>query len=208
MAVLKERLNKTDMEKQTSIFELCTNVYLMYVCEITGAKSQIHKYMVLQCSNIFYFKVSSRFMRQDLQSSYSFGKTQNVESAEYSEEKNQCFTGERFHISFSHFYIYIHIYECRSIYYQRKDILKNNFCYNFILTLYDLTIFLRLGIIYLYKKGQQKKVTFIVPTMNLYLRNGQLKDRNLTHNKFSINLTSTKFETSDVLSCIEYWHKT
>ena len=36
MAVLKERLNKTGMEKEG--FELSTNVYLMYLYEMTGAK--------------------------------------------------------------------------------------------------------------------------------------------------------------------------
>ena len=57
------------------------------------------------------------------------------------------------------------------------------------------------------KKDNKKEVGFIVATMNFYPRNGQLRDRNLTHSKLSINLTSTKFATSDVLSCIEYWHK-
>ena len=117
--------------------------------------------MVLQCSKVFYFKVSSRFMRQDSQSSYSFGKTQNVGSVETSEEKVSVSLEKDFIFCF-HFYIYIYtyIYECRSIYYQQKHILKNNFNYNFISTLYDLKIFLRLGIIYIYKKGQQKRSQF------------------------------------------------
>ena len=34
--------------------------------------------MVLQCSKLFYSKVSSGFLRQDSQSFYSFGKIQNV----------------------------------------------------------------------------------------------------------------------------------
>ena len=34
--------------------------------------------MVLQCSILFYYKVSSEFLRQDSQSSCSFGKIQNV----------------------------------------------------------------------------------------------------------------------------------
>ena len=37
-----------------------------------------YKYMVLQCSKLLYYKVSSEFLRQDSQSSYSFGKIQNV----------------------------------------------------------------------------------------------------------------------------------
>ena len=55
---------------------------------MTGAKQHIHKYMVLQCSKLFYYKVSSEFLRQDSQSSYSFGKIQNVGETELSEEKN------------------------------------------------------------------------------------------------------------------------
>ena len=45
-AVLKERLNKTCREKQAKSFEPCINVYLMYLCEMTGAKQHIHKSMV------------------------------------------------------------------------------------------------------------------------------------------------------------------
>ena len=130
--------------------------------------------MVLQCSKVFYFKVSSRFMRQDSQSSYSFGKTQNVGSVETSEEKVSVSLEKDFifcfhfyiyiytyiYIYIYYIYIYIYIYECRSIYYQQKHILKNNFNYNFISTLYDLKIFLRIGIISIYKKGQQKRSQF------------------------------------------------
>ena len=47
-------------------------------------------------------KVSSEFLRQDLQSSYSFANSQNVGETELSEEKILCFIGEsfmyRFHI--------------------------------------------------------------------------------------------------------------
>ena len=51
-------------------------------------------------SKLFYWKVSSGFMRQGLQSSYSFAKIQNVGKPKLSNEKIQCFIGERFHISF------------------------------------------------------------------------------------------------------------
>ena len=56
-----------------------------------GAKQHIHKYMVLQYSKLFHYKVSSGFPRQDSQSSYSFGKIQNVGETELSEEKNLVF---------------------------------------------------------------------------------------------------------------------
>ena len=59
----------------------------MYLCEMTGVKQHIHKYMVLPCSELFYSKVFSRFLRQDSQSPYSFGKIQNVGGSELSEEK-------------------------------------------------------------------------------------------------------------------------
>ena len=62
--------------------------------------------MVLQCSKLFYYKVSSEFLRQDLQSSYSFGKIQNVGETELSVEKKFSVSSEkdfifRFHIYFS-----------------------------------------------------------------------------------------------------------
>ena len=38
MAALNKRLNKRDMAKEAKSFELCTNIYLMYLCEMTGAK--------------------------------------------------------------------------------------------------------------------------------------------------------------------------
>ena len=50
-------------------FGLCTNVYLMYLCEMTRAKQHIHKYMVLQCSKLVYFKVPSVSLGQDSKSS-------------------------------------------------------------------------------------------------------------------------------------------
>ena len=54
---------------------------------MTGGKYHIHKDMVLQCSKLLHSKVSSGFLRQDLKSSYSFAKIQNVGGAELSEEK-------------------------------------------------------------------------------------------------------------------------
>ena len=60
--------------------------------------------MVLQCSKLFYYKVSSEFLRQDSQSSYSFGKIQNVGETELSDEKNLVFRWGKM----SHFvFIYI-----------------------------------------------------------------------------------------------------
>ena len=61
--------------------------------------------MVLQCSKLFYHNVSSEYLRQDSQSSYSFSntvyysfmQTQNVGETELSEEKVIL-------------YIYIYIY--------------------------------------------------------------------------------------------------
>ena len=46
--------------------------------------SQVHGSPLLK---LFYSKVSSGFLQQDLQSSYSFGKIQNVRGPELSEEK-------------------------------------------------------------------------------------------------------------------------
>ena len=78
MAVLKERQNKTDMEKAAWKF------WGMYQCilndfrEMTTAKLHVHKYMALQSSKLFHCQVWSEFLPQDSQSSYSFGKIQNV----------------------------------------------------------------------------------------------------------------------------------
>ena len=44
-------------------------------------------YMVLQCANLIYYKFSGEFLQQDSQSSYSFGKIQNVGETELYEEK-------------------------------------------------------------------------------------------------------------------------
>ena len=59
----------------------------MCLCEMTGTMYYIHKYNDLQCSKLFNYKVSGEFPRQDSQSSYSFGKIQNVGEIELSEEK-------------------------------------------------------------------------------------------------------------------------
>ena len=95
---------KTAITLQIKPDNICTNVYLVYLCEMTGAKKHIHRYMVLQCSKLFNSKVSSGFLLQDSQSLYSFGKIQNVGDPELSEEKIQFFIAERFHISFSHIF--------------------------------------------------------------------------------------------------------
>ena len=53
----------------------------------------------------------SEFMQQDSQVSYSFDKIQSVGETAHSEEKIQCFVGERFYISFAYIiYIYIYLY--------------------------------------------------------------------------------------------------
>ena len=60
--------------------------------------------MVLQFSKLFYSKISSGLLRQDLQSSYSFGfgKIQNVGILELFEEKISA--------SLEKDFIYIYIY--------------------------------------------------------------------------------------------------
>ena len=60
--------------------------------------------MVLQCPELFDYKVSSEFLREDVQSSYSFGKIQNVGETELYEERIQRFIGERFQILFSYIF--------------------------------------------------------------------------------------------------------
>ena len=42
--------------------------------------------MVLQCSKLFYYKASGEFLRQDSQSSCSFGKIQNLGETKLSEQ--------------------------------------------------------------------------------------------------------------------------
>ena len=51
-----------------------------------------------------FYKVSTDHLRQDLQSSYSFAKIQNVGDTELSQGEIYCFIGERFHISFSYIF--------------------------------------------------------------------------------------------------------
>ena len=57
----------------------------------------IYIYIYIYNSKLFYYK----------QSSCIFRKIQNIGETELSEQKNQCFIGERFHISFSYKYIYV-----------------------------------------------------------------------------------------------------
>ena len=60
----------------------------MYLCEMTGAKQHIYKYMVLQ---LFHSKVQTEFLRKLLQSSsYSLHKSQKLGGPERSGEK-MCF---------------------------------------------------------------------------------------------------------------------
>ena len=54
---------------------------------MTGAQQHIHKYMILQCSKLIYYEVSSEFLWQHSQSWYSFGKIKNLGETELSEEK-------------------------------------------------------------------------------------------------------------------------
>ena len=64
--------------------------------------------MILQCSKLFYYKVSSEFLRQDLQKPYSFGKIQNVGETKPSEE-------EKFSVSLEKDFIFrFHLYFCAS----------------------------------------------------------------------------------------------
>ena len=64
--------------------------WIVYQCTLNvplwKAKLHIDKYNVLQCSKLFCSKVSSRFLQQDLQNSYSFSKIQNVVGPELPEE--------------------------------------------------------------------------------------------------------------------------
>ena len=63
--------------------------------------------MVLQCAKHFYYKVSGEFLQQDSQSSYSFGKIQNVGEAELFEEKKFSVSLEKDFILYIYIYIYI-----------------------------------------------------------------------------------------------------
>ena len=77
MAVLKQRLNK-DMEKVGKSLKLCTNAFLMYLCEITGASNIFTGTWFSSAwfsnGSPFYYNVFSEFLRHDSQSVYSFGK--------------------------------------------------------------------------------------------------------------------------------------
>ena len=56
---------------------------------------------------MFYSKVSSGYLRQDSQSSNSFGKIQNFGFPEFSEEKIKCFIREKFHYFVFKYILYI-----------------------------------------------------------------------------------------------------
>ena len=64
--------------------------------------------MVLQCSKLFspVLKVSNDFLPRDSQSSYSFGKIQNVGETEISQEKKISVSLEKDFIFRFHIYIY------------------------------------------------------------------------------------------------------
>ena len=54
---LKRASRKDGHEKgRLKKFELCTNVYLMYLCEMTGVKEHIHKYVVFPLLEIPSFE--------------------------------------------------------------------------------------------------------------------------------------------------------
>ena len=61
--------------------------------------------MVLHCSELLYYNVSSNFLRQDSQSSYSFGNIQNVGKTELSEQKNLVF-----HWRKNSYFVFIYIF--------------------------------------------------------------------------------------------------
>ena len=68
--------------------------------------------MVLQCSKLFYYKVSGDFLRQNSQSSYSFAKIQNVGETKSSEEKNSASLEKDFI-----FYFHIYFFACFASYF-------------------------------------------------------------------------------------------
>ena len=81
-------------------------------CNIFEKKhsNEMTKFMliVFQCSQLFYYKVSSEFLRQESRSSYSFGKIKNVGETELSEFLKKKISASlkkgfifRFHIYFS-----------------------------------------------------------------------------------------------------------
>ena len=77
---------------------------------MTGAEKNIHKYIVLQYSNLSNSKVSTGFLRQDLQILSNLGDIQTVGGLKHLKKKILCFNGERFPISVSHICIYVHTY--------------------------------------------------------------------------------------------------
>ena len=79
--------------------------------------------MVFQCSKLFYYKVSDEFLRQDSQSSYSFGKIQNVGETELFEEKEFSVSLEK--DSIIHIYIYIYSFFYKKILHTPKAPKRN-----------------------------------------------------------------------------------
>ena len=119
------------------LHELYTKVYLMYLCEMTEAKYHIHKYMVLQSSKLFYFKVSSEILRQDSQSSYSFGKIQNVGETGLSEEKHFVFHWRK--ISY---FVFIYIFPLVLLHTSSFQIYTNIYIYFLMKELYIIYIYI------------------------------------------------------------------
>ena len=73
--------------------------------------------MVLQGSKLSDCKVSISFLRPDLQSSYSFGRIQNVGETELSKEKSLVFHWRKIsYLVYIYINIYIYMYIWRYIY--------------------------------------------------------------------------------------------
>ena len=111
--------------------------------------------MVLQCSKLLYYKVSSEFLRQDSQSSYSFGKIQNVGKTEVSEEKNLVF-----HWRKVSYFVFIHIFplvlllissfQIHNIKLARRFLLTHIYTYIHIPLIYTYIYIIYIYIIYMY----------------------------------------------------------
>ena len=83
--------------------------------------------MVLQCSKIFYYKVSNEFLRQDSQSSCKFGKIQNIGETELSEQKISCvclfvFVFVCVCVCVCVLFVYVHVYVCVCVCVQKEEI--------------------------------------------------------------------------------------
>ena len=85
----------------------------MYLCKMTGAEKNIHKHIVLQYSNLSNSKVSTGFLRQDLQILSNLGDIQTVGGLKHLKKKNFVFQWRKIcYFSFTYMYIctYIYIY--------------------------------------------------------------------------------------------------